>query len=575
MLNIQKQYIDFLNIAKDSVSSINLPTDNIEVEIERLENLELLVPVVGSFSAGKSTIINTLLNTQILPIAVTPETELAAELRYDSEERIEAIKNDGTVDKFSINDFSEIKKNPQRYNYLKIYLDNEFLKSIHPLVLVDMPGFDSTLEAHNKAILRYISRGAHYIVLISSEDGTIPQSMLQNLEHIDIAEQSISIFMSKSDLRSEEDIEDLLELLQESAEEHFGYTGNISPVSYRKPEKINDALCSIEPESLFEHVVGDYIKRFYIDILQPLSIKESTLKSDNNDSDLVLTKLEDSLSEIEKERDSSIKKLRLNHASKLLNKCKYEVEKTLVNSLGQLAFQISNGNSEEAKSQISNNVRNAIIRTLNCELNAISDTAIDDTANSLRELGNLVDSLGENSDWQKNVTESIKDVFGKFGQTIGKLQGGLENMLPKDDHGKIKDGKWNSTYRLITSIAAITTNVASPIVELILVFLPDILKFFGSFNIKEKAINNLQYEVIPKILLELDKELPPIINEQLDVISNSISKAFEDKLQETRKAIIKAKEEKEILKEEVDSELDKLNLAKECIRKASNQYIFN
>lgn len=575
MLDIQKNYLKFLKVAKDSISSINLSTEQVDAESEKIQNLELLVPVVGSFSAGKSTIINTLMNCQVLPIAVTPETELAAELRFHTEERIEAVKKDGTYTYFSVSDFEQVKQNAQQYDYLRVYLDNEFLKSIHPLVLVDMPGFDSTLEAHNKAILRYIARGTHYIVLVSSEEGTIPQSMLQNLEHMDIADQSISVFMSKSDLRSEGDVNDLLELIQESAGDHWGYDGPVLPISYKNPEKIKEALRTIDPESLFEHVVGDYLKRFSIDITQPLAIKEATLRSDENKGQDVLRKLEDNLERIENERSSTIRKLRLNHSPTLLNRCKYDVEQVLTSSLDLVGHQISVGNSDEVKKQISNDVRNSIVRTLNQELRHISDVAIDNTANTLRDLGNVVDSLGGNSNWQQNTTDSIKDMFGSFSQTLGKLQGGLESILPKDEDGNPKDSKWNSTYRIVASVAAITTNIASPIIELVLVFLPDILKFFGAFNVKEKAIQKFRMEVIPKILLTLDRDLPPIIDEQLENISESINQAFEQKIRETRQAIISANEERLNVKAEIDKELDKLLLAQESIRKAVNQYLFN
>ena len=43
---------------------------------------ELIMPVVGSFITGKSTLINSFLNSGLLPVGTTPETALATELRY-------------------------------------------------------------------------------------------------------------------------------------------------------------------------------------------------------------------------------------------------------------------------------------------------------------------------------------------------------------------------------------------------------------------------------------------------------------------------------------------------------------
>ncbi len=52
-----------------------------------------MIPVVGNFSAGKSTLLNRFLEKSVLPTAITPETSLATELHYSANERIEAFSN--------------------------------------------------------------------------------------------------------------------------------------------------------------------------------------------------------------------------------------------------------------------------------------------------------------------------------------------------------------------------------------------------------------------------------------------------------------------------------------------------
>ena len=48
---------------------------------EKINNTELIVPVVGGFSAGKSTLINQFLGENILSTALTPETALATDIK--------------------------------------------------------------------------------------------------------------------------------------------------------------------------------------------------------------------------------------------------------------------------------------------------------------------------------------------------------------------------------------------------------------------------------------------------------------------------------------------------------------
>ncbi|GAA7852011.1 hypothetical protein HpMS172_14160 [Helicobacter pylori] len=107
-----------------------------------------------------------------MPTGITPETSLATELHYSANERIEAFSNnDEKAESFELNEqsFEVIKENAAKYSYLKVYLNNEALKTALPLVFVDMPGFDSPISSHTHAILEYLERGVHFVILTSVE----------------------------------------------------------------------------------------------------------------------------------------------------------------------------------------------------------------------------------------------------------------------------------------------------------------------------------------------------------------------------------------------------------------------
>lgn len=76
--------------------------------IEELQNAKLLVLVVGGFSAGKSTFINSFLGKEALPVAITPETALAAEIYFSQKEKLVAMKTDEQSDEFSLNEFAQV-----------------------------------------------------------------------------------------------------------------------------------------------------------------------------------------------------------------------------------------------------------------------------------------------------------------------------------------------------------------------------------------------------------------------------------------------------------------------------------
>ncbi|GAA7602660.1 hypothetical protein HpMMM19_12120 [Helicobacter pylori] len=91
-----------------------------------------MIPIVGNFSTGKSTLLDRFLEKSVLPTGITPETSLATELHYSANERIEAFSNnDEKAESFELNEqsFEVIKENAAEYSYLKVYLNNEALKN--------------------------------------------------------------------------------------------------------------------------------------------------------------------------------------------------------------------------------------------------------------------------------------------------------------------------------------------------------------------------------------------------------------------------------------------------------------
>ena len=95
---------------------------------EKINNTELIVPVVGGFSAGKSTLINQFLGENILSTALTPETALATELRYSENSYIKAIKKDDTFDKYEISEIDIIKEKAPLWHEIEIEPEHFILK---------------------------------------------------------------------------------------------------------------------------------------------------------------------------------------------------------------------------------------------------------------------------------------------------------------------------------------------------------------------------------------------------------------------------------------------------------------
>ena len=279
MIKTQKEYNEYLEAVIVLLKQLDINTDDLQVLKNRINKTELIVPVVGGFSAGKSTLINSFLGVDVLPTDITPETALATELRYSNEDYIEAIKDDNSFEKFTLDQIEDIKKNPSQYQYLKLYLNNKKLQTIEPLVLVDMPGFDAPLELHNQAILNYLTKGIYFIVLTSIEDGTLTQSTTRELGNMTEFAKEFSFCLSKSNLKSENDVRNVQQKIEEQLKNDFDFQQGIIPLYQNGGSELEKILTSIDAEKLFEKVFKDDLKYNYLEVESSINTIISTLKT--------------------------------------------------------------------------------------------------------------------------------------------------------------------------------------------------------------------------------------------------------------------------------------------------------
>ena len=125
---LRTDYLNYVKLQKEELEKNKLPNEKQVGLEESLKKLGLLIPVVGTFSAGKSTLLNTFLGKEYLLTGITPETALATELHYSEDEYFEAIKLDGEIIKYEINEAEKIRNNASKYKYIRAYMNNENLK---------------------------------------------------------------------------------------------------------------------------------------------------------------------------------------------------------------------------------------------------------------------------------------------------------------------------------------------------------------------------------------------------------------------------------------------------------------
>ena len=558
-MNSKKQFLDYIGEVKNIISTLEI-SDNKLSEIQRnITDAELIVPVVGGFSAGKSTLLNSFLGNEILPTAVTPETALATELRYSDSNYIEAVTASGTVERHQLADFARLKDNAQNFKNLRVYLNNENLKAIQPLVLVDMPGFDAPIENHNQAILNYLERGVFFVFLTSIEDGNITLSMKREIDNLQQIGKGFAFCISKTNLRAPDDVKAVQQKIAEQLEDDFDYTGQIALLDMDGGNNLKNILTAVNPDELFKLLFIDELRENYTGLIQSINVKISTFKSDRKEIEETLSALQNSLQGIEAKKQSAINDVEQRYSRDSVSVINQAVTSAILQQKMRLVDLVIN-NQGAFERELNDITKNALLSAVQTRFRAISQDLIEEMGNGINaQLATLPDG-GLAGIAMDVLANSGADAFGKVANTA------LKSIS--------KAIMVNVTS---TTLKALLGSVFG-IVGAVLLFLPEIISLFTKGEkerrqreqVEQAIINN----VIPQIQQQLNSVLPDLMNQNITALINQVSEQFEEQLQQKRNEIEAAEAEKAAKAVELESTINELESGKQQLTTAANRYLF-
>lgn len=165
------------NLLKRTSVELNLPQDT--EKLEQMQDLyskkEYFVTFIGQFSAGKSYLINNLLERKLLPQGITETTPLLTYIRYNDEfnDLIECaivhFKDDfHESEKISLEEVAKIIQKSdnviwdiETIDYLEIYLSEDMLKN--GMILLDTPGINTIIERHERLLVNSLMMSSKII----------------------------------------------------------------------------------------------------------------------------------------------------------------------------------------------------------------------------------------------------------------------------------------------------------------------------------------------------------------------------------------------------------------------------
>jgi GTP-binding protein EngB required for normal cell division len=171
--------------------------------LDRMESAAFEVGVFGRVSSGKSSLLNYILQTDVLPIGVTPVTAIPTRISHGpiAEAGIEfAEAQPRIISLFELPEFATEQKNPGNKKHVtRIFVKLPSDRLAEGVTFVDTPGLGSLAVAGAEETIAYLPRCDLGIVLIDASAG-LTQDDLVVVQALYQAGASAMILISKADL---------------------------------------------------------------------------------------------------------------------------------------------------------------------------------------------------------------------------------------------------------------------------------------------------------------------------------------------------------------------------------------
>lgn len=200
---------------------------------ERAQNpsAQLILPLIGEFSAGKTSLINALTDSKVLEIASLPTTATLYQIIFGApENKAVALTAEGEEVELQL----DALKNDELKKYPTVTLFDTSTKVPKDIIFVDTPGLSSPDPKHRE-VLTSILPQVDAILLTVDTNQAVTRSLIDFVKSMRLAEKPIYLILNKIDTKSPSELQDLkrgiardVDLPIDSLVCASAYTNNIS-----------------------------------------------------------------------------------------------------------------------------------------------------------------------------------------------------------------------------------------------------------------------------------------------------------------------------------------------------------
>lgn len=273
-----------------------------------IKNFDIKVLFVGHFSAGKSALLNKIIDKgEILTEDQSPQTAVAAEIVWSTSEQLEVFRKNKAAETLSVIQ----TPSDNSIDHFRYSINSPYLKELQDFTLVDTPGFDSGLEKHNKALSSYIGYGAAYVLVISIEKGTVDTNVFRLINEFSLYSNDLVIFLNKTDKHTRSDVEKITEQVRKTLEDEE-IEADVIPISKYDDdaaEKIVSSILTFDAQNAFNRQSKKLLLAQAQEMMSVLMNMEEQLDSPNTFD------YDQQIKSLKKDNDQLFRNLRTNKAN--------------------------------------------------------------------------------------------------------------------------------------------------------------------------------------------------------------------------------------------------------------------
>ena len=206
----------------------------IDALASRLEDDSFEVALFGRVSCGKSSLLNAILGTDVLPVGINPITAVPTKLRYGATLKAAISYGDGRSSALPVEQLSQLVTEQGNPGNLKnvvramIEVPSQRLKS--GILLVDTPGLGSLARRGAAETLAYLPSCDLGLLLIDA-GAPLNEEDIGTLRLLYAAGIPALVLLSKSDLLRNDDLRQATSYIHEHVQSELGLDLAVHPVS--------------------------------------------------------------------------------------------------------------------------------------------------------------------------------------------------------------------------------------------------------------------------------------------------------------------------------------------------------